>query len=231
MTIVELYNAAITYLNENTNRFDEKEKMQFMKDLQIWAEGKSETIADEVYDFLIHIGLSTAKSREKEFVSYLNKKYGDLKFGKILDVGAGRMCRLSQMLARFGNEMYAIDPKIRLLQHEARKMGIAIKKDKFVCDEYAKHQKGTLVDHYNHIVGLEPCDATEHIIRQGLKYDKPFDVMLCAAPHVGLNGKNFNSYEEWYVYLARISSEVNISKIGSSYYASNEKSVELENGR
>lgn len=229
MTVSELCTMAMHYLKKNENRFNEQEKKQFMKDLLDWVETRSDTIVDEVYDFLVNLGITPAKTREEEFVSYLNKKYKNLKFGRVLDVGAGRMCKLSQALVKYGNEMYAIDPNIRLLQLEARKMGIAIKKDKFACDEYAKRRMGTLVDRYDHIIGLEPCDATEHIIRQSLKYDKPFDILLCATPHDSLNGKKFNSYEEWYVHLVKISSEVNINKIGSSYYASNEKPVEFGN--
>ena len=127
MTKSELYSVAIKYLDVNEDRFNEQEKVQFMKDLLEWVENRSDTIADEVYDFLINVGISPEKTREQEFLSYLNKKYKNLKFGKVLDVGAGRMCRLSQMLTKYGNEMYAIDSKIRLLPSEAKKMGIAIK--------------------------------------------------------------------------------------------------------
>lgn len=228
MNINDLYMLAFTYLSKNPYRFNEKEKKKFMQDLREWVDGKSDSIADEVYDFLIDVGILKSQGRESEFVSYLNKKYGHLKFGKILDVGAGRMCKLSQALAKYGNEMYAIDPQIRLTQAETRKMGIAAKKDKFCCDEYAKHGKGIILDRYDHVVGLEPCDATEHIIRQCLKYDKPFDILLCASPHDAINGKKFDSYVDWYLYLSMISSEVNISKIGNSYFASNEKDPVIE---
>lgn len=221
MDATKLYMLAFEYLKKNPYRFNEKEKLKFMQDLRIWVDGNSDVIADEVYDFLIDAGLVEQQRREDEFVSYLNKKYGMIHFGKILDVGAGRLCKLSQALTRYGNKMYAIDPNIRLNRDEARGMQIFVKTEKFLCDDYAKRKKGTLVDIYDHIVGLEPCDATEHIIRQGLKYDKPFDILLCATPHKALSGEEFSSYEDWYKHLESISSEVNIKKVGGSYYASN----------
>ena len=228
MTEEQLIFVALDYLKQNPCRFNSQEKAKFMQSLREWLDGKMVEIDDELYDFLIDVGVLKAQRREEEFISYLNKKYGKLKFGKILDVGAGRMCKLSEALTRYGNIMYAIDPNIRLEREETFFKNLAIKKDKFYCDEYAKHGKGTLIDRYDHIVGLEPCDATEHIIRQGLKYDKPFDIMLCAAPHKALNGRKFESYVDWYLYLSSISSEIDISKVGESYYASNVKYHDIE---
>ena len=215
---------ALEYSNRNPDRFNAREKVKFIEDLKCWIEGTSAEIDDEVYDFLIDIGLYKKPKREDAFVSYLNQKYGIIRFSKILDVGAGRMCKLSQALAKYGNSMYAIDPKIRLTQNEAKGLGIkSIKLQNFECDEFAKSGRGTPVSYIDYIFGLEPCDATEHIIRQGLKYDKPFDVLLCAAPHKSLDGKEFKNYEDWYEYLSSISAEVEIKKVGTSYYASNEK--------
>lgn len=228
MTVDELYVIAINYLEKNPYRFDAQEKSMFMQGLKEWIGGKSETIDDVVYDFLIDVGLYKKPSREEVFVSYLNQKYGNIKFSKILDVGAGRMCKLSQALAKYGNSLYAIDPNIRLTKEEAKKIGIkSINKQRFVCDEFAKKGKGTPIDFYDYIFGLEPCDATEHIIRQSLKYDKPFDIFLCGTSHKALNGKSFNSYKEWYDYLASISSEVDITKFGSIYVASNSKKSDV----
>ncbi len=232
MTGAELNLLAAYYLQKNPYRFNKQEKEKFLKGLQEWLDGKSETIDDEVYDFLLDMGLYKKERREDEFISFINQKYGIIRFSKILDVGAGRMCKLSQALAKYGNTLYAIDPNIRLLPDEARKMGIkTIKKEFFICDEFAKSGRGTNIQNVDYIFGVEPCDATEHIIRQGLKYDKPFDILLCGAPHKGLNGKTFDSYEDWYEYLESISTEVQIRKFKTSYYASNEKQPEIELGK
>ncbi len=224
MTIDELYESAFAYLELNPERFTDQEKMKFMQGLQEWISGKSETIDDEVYDFLIAAKISDEKSREEQFASYLNGKYGHLAFRRVMDVGAGRMCRLSTLLAKNGARMYAIDPNIRLSEEEAYERGIAqISTGHFVCDwALERGRKGTNVRPMDILVGLEPCDATEHIIRQGLKYDKPFDVVLCAAPHDSIDGRTFRTYEEWYEYLLSISAEVDIKKVGSSYIASND---------
>ena len=204
MELTELYLIAMKYLEQNPYRFNQQEKVKFMRDLQDWVDGKSNEIADEVYDFLVETGLYNKKTREEQFVSYLKKKYSDIRFGKVLDVGAGRMCKMSAILSKYGNQMYALDPNIRLQTDEARSKGFVIRKEKFCCDDFAKYHKGTLIDRYNHIIGLEPCDATEHIIRQCLKYDKSFDILLCASPHVGLNRKKFSDYLDWYMYLKSI---------------------------
>ena len=222
MTKEQLFLVALGYLKKNPYRFNEKEKAKFMQGLRDWSEGKMLEIDDEIYDFLIDIGLYNGKRREEEFISYLNQKFGVIKFRKILDVGAGRMCKLSESLVKMGNILYAMDPKIRLSETESKKLGLrSIKKQNFECDQFAKSGKGTNIQGYDYIFALEPCDATEHIIRQGLKYDKPFEILLCGAPHDALSGKTFSNYHDWYDYLDSISQDVEIQKCGKNYYASN----------
>lgn len=223
MTLNELYECAVIYLNINAERFNDKEKYVFMENLNDWIMKKTDVISDDIYDFLIAAKLSEEKTREEQFASYLNEKYKNLRFTRIMDIGAGRMCKLSTLLAKNGARMYAIDPNIRLRVEESYKAGISkISNQKFVCDwSVGKNGLGTNVKPVDMLVGLEPCDATEHIIRQALKYEKPFDIALCATPHDSINGKKFRSYEEWYEYLLSISSEVDISKIGGFYIASN----------
>jgi hypothetical protein len=132
------------------------------------------------------------------------------------------MCKLSAVLSRYGYKMYAIDPNIRLTPKEGGKLKLgSMSKNKFVCDEFSSAQKGTNIQNYDLIVGLEPCDATEHIIRQALKYDKPFEILLCAAEHDALDGTKFKSYLEWYEHLKNISPDVKITKKDNSYFASN----------
>ena len=111
-----------------------------------------------------------------------------------------------------------MDPKIRLKDNEIkpRKIKQIIKKP-FYCDDFSN--KGTDISKFDLIVGLEPCDATEHIIRQGLKYEKPFEVSLCYQAHNGLNGQKFNTPEDWYKHLQQISNEVDILKMEDDYIA------------
>lgn len=220
MNKAEIYKIALEYVKYNPDRFNDKEKARFMQGLKDCIDGKSNVIDDEVYDFLAFIGL-TKQTREDQFLNYVNTKYGIIRFKSILDVGAGRMCKLSKALAEYGNTLYAMDPEIRLSKEEARESGIRIRKQNFICDKFAIAGQGTDIRKYDYIFGIEPCGATEHIIRQGLKYDKPFDVSLCAAPHMALNGRTFRNYEEWYEYLLSISDDVDIKKYDNSYYATN----------
>ncbi len=232
MTHDELFVVAFHYLEKNPERFNSQEKMKFINGLKEWLTGKCEAMDDEVYDFLFEIGLIKGKSREANFKSYLNDKYGFLTFRRVLDVGAGRMCKLSEMLAKKCPNVTAMDPKIRLTDAEAAARNIKIKRDVFECDKFASDgRRGTSVSKYDLLVGLEPCDATEHIIRQGLKYDKQFDILLCAAPHIALDGRTFRSYEEWYKHLESISSEVHIQEYGTSFIATNDPQMSNELGR
>ncbi len=215
------------WLKENPLLLNNQEKQKFLTGLQNYLENKTSAIDDEVYDFLIQTKLINCESREEVFMKYLIKKYGSLKGANVLDVGAGRVCSFSKLIAEHGGKVMAMDIKIRLKNEILRKSKIAAVKKLFKCDEYAKNLFGTNIANYDLIVGLEPCDATEHIIRQSLKYDKPFDVYLCAAPHKGLNGEIFNTYKEWYTHLKNISKEVSIVEYDGGFIATNNKDLEL----
>lgn len=222
LTDIFLLSRAEQYLKINPDRFTTAEKNKFRAGLAEWIAGTSETIDDEVYDFLLSLKIDNRKPREEIFASHITQKYKNIQFRKILDVGAGRMCKLSNVLTKYGYKMYAIDPNIRLSPQEASKQKISsISKKLFLCDEFAPSGKGTNVQNYDLIVGLEPCDATEHIIRQAIKYNKPFEVLLCAAEHPALDGTTFKSYLEWYEHLKSISPEVKITQKNKSFIASN----------
>ena len=180
-----------------------------------------------MFDFLQQCGIIKSKSRENIFLTYLINKYDSLKDCNVLDVGAGRICALSKAISKNGAHVTAMDTNIRISNESLLNENITAKKTLFKCDDYAKNGQGTNINDYNLIVGLEPCDATEHIIRQSLKYEKPFDVYLCAAPHRALNGKTFRTYMEWYEYLEKISNEVSIIKKDSGYIATNNQSLEM----
>ncbi|MBP3581154.1 MAG: hypothetical protein J6J33_00190 [Clostridia bacterium] len=222
LTDIFLLSRAEQYLKINPDRFTTAEKNKFRAGLAEWIAGTSETIDDEVYDFLLSLKIDNRKPREEIFASHITQKYKNIQFRKILDVGAGRMCKLSNVLTKYGYKMYAIDPNIRLSPQEASKQKISsISKKLFLCDDFAPGGKGTNVQNYDLIVGLEPCDATEHIIRQAIKYNKPFEVLLCAAEHPALDGTTFKSYLEWYEHLKSISTEVKITQKNKSFIASN----------
>ena len=214
---------AIEYLEKNAERFTKQEKAKFLKDFNDYLSNNNNFITDEIYDFLTTIN-PLMRTRESEFVTYLNGKYKNLRFGKVCDVGAGRLCKMSIILSNKGNQMYAIDPNIRISQSEATKLGIRkISKDRFVCDKFSNNGKGTNISQYDMILGLEPCDATEHIIHQSLRYEKPFNILLCYEAHRSLTGKTFQSPEEWFEYLSKISNEVKVEMVKNNYFVTNEK--------
>lgn len=220
-------NQANIWLKENPLLLNSQEKQKFLIGLQDYLENKNSVIDDEVFDFLVQKKLINNETREDSFIKYLIKKYGSLKNFNILDVGAGRICALSKVISEKGGKVTAMDLNIRLNNESLRKLKITPVKKLFRCDEYSKNGVGTNIDNFDLIIGLEPCDATEHIIRQSLKYDKPFDVNLCVAPHKSLNGKTFRSYKEWYNYLTNISKEVHIIENNCGFIATNSKSIEL----
>jgi len=218
-TSFALIELAYQYLKENPQRYNEKEKKQFMDELLKNIKGNQNYMFDGVYDFLVYYDLINGVSRHKSFARYITDRYCPASHKTILDVGAGRLCELSCHLARKGFDMFAMDPNIRLLPHEANKFNIHISKDLFFCDEFATNKTGTNIKNFDLLIGLEPCIGTEHIIRQGLKYEKPFEVSLCYQAHDALNGQKFKTPEDWYEYLQQISSEVDIIKTSDDYIA------------
>lgn len=210
------------YISENPERLTQSEIKKFYSDLDNFINDKEETIADEVYDFLVAKNLIKKQSRHNQFAKYIISKYNPLSTQNTLDIGAGRLCHLSKRLARSQFTMTAMDPNIRITEDESKKANIQIVKKEFYCDDFSpKGLLGTDIKDYDLLIGLEPCDATEHIIRQSLKYDKPFEILLCAAPHKKLTGEMPKNYELWYKYLKSISSEINIDKYDSGFIATN----------
>lgn len=209
-----IYRKAEKYLRNNPERLTDKEKNGFYDKLNNWLHGYEKFIYDEIYDFLVAEGFYNGESRVGAFGNYIVQKYPLDNYKNILDVGAGRVCKLSQFLAEKGYKVDAIDTDIRLSNSEANDMGIVrISKYKFLCDEYSNKGKGTNITNKDLVVGLEPCGATEHIIRQCLKYDKPFEVSLCYQNHKALNGQTFETPEDWYRYLKSISDDVKIQVV------------------
>lgn len=214
-------NQADIWLKQNPLLLNSEEKKKFLIGLQDYLENENTILDDEVFDFLVQKKFIDNEPRETSFINYLTHKYENLKNYRVLDVGAGRICSLSKSIAQIGSNLTAIDTNIRLNNETLRKAKITPIKKLFKCDEFSKNGIGTNIQSYDLIVGLEPCDATEHIIRQSLKYNKPFDVNLCAAPHKGLNGETFKTYKEWYKHLSNISQEVSIIENECGFIATN----------
>lgn len=125
------------------------------------------------------------------FYSYLVKNYSKYHKKEILEVGCGRTARLSRMLKSYYN-MTAMDPKVEYNNHY------------FVRCIKQEFTENTPIDKYDFIFGLEPCDATEHIIRACVKAKKDFIVVLCGVPHKRIDGIMPEDADSWYNYLVSI---------------------------
>ena len=218
-TFLTLIEKAREYLTKNPERLNEKEKKEFMSHLLANLKGDAKFYYDDVFDFLLKYGFISGISRHESFAKYITQRFKPTNYTKVLDVGAGRLCHLSQILSNHGFNMFAMDPNIRLLQHEAKSMNIHILKNLFICDDFKKGKSPTDITSFDLIVGREPCLATEHIIRQSLKYDKPFEVVLCYEAHDALNGKHFRTVDEWFEHLLKISREIEIIKYNGDFIA------------
>lgn len=207
------------YLQDNPERFTKEEKIKFLSYLDSYLNKNKITINDEIFDFLQYEALIKKPNRINNFTRYITSKYSsNASIHNIADIGAGRMCRSNQRLVRSGYTVTAIDPNIRLTDEEINDMQrLHLIRDYFYCDEFAPNNNGTDVSKYDLLVGLEPCNATEHIIRQGLKYNKPFEVSLCYEAHDPLTAKKVNTPKDWYSYLKSISSEVKIKELNNGY--------------
>lgn len=219
----EIIKHAINYVRDNNEKFTMEEKFDFLAKLEEFLKANSLVVDDDIYDFALYLGTLKNRPREEKFLNYIREKYGRIKFRKIMDVGSGRLCKLSQSLSKFyGDKMIAIDPNIRLTKFQAKNMGgFEIRKENFCCDEYSKTGNGTDIKEMDYLFGVHPSEATEHIIRQSLKYDKPFEIMLDDIPQKSLTGKEFVDCGYWYEYLMSISKEVKIKPHGDSFFATN----------
>lgn len=209
MNQIELFAKFDNWLKANPERFTVQEKQKVIDNFRNFLFNNDKTITDETYDFLVTIGIYPA--RHEEFGKFIFSKYPPTKYKRVLDVGAGRVCKLSEYLVSKGYEVTAIDPNIRLLPNEAKKKKIKVAKGLFTCDSEKK--KGTDITKYDLVVGLEPCDATEHILRQCIRYNKPSSVLLCATAHDAIDGTKFENMQAWYDYLNKLSPTTNISTL------------------
>ena len=180
---IELYKQ----LNPN-----ELSAQQFLKLMDEIKKPKSKTISDEYFDF--KLWYKGYQSRQESFANFLAKKIPS--GAKILEVGCGRTARLSRFLSQKGFYMTCIDPKLEVVSGEH----VEFIKETF---DYKKFD----LSPYDYIIGQEPCDATEHIVRACINQNKPFMITLCGVPHKLNSGKTPKDVYEWYNYLVYINSK------------------------
>jgi len=174
-----------TYTAINPNELSQ-EQIQNLK--HEFKNPKPDTTSDEFLDF--KLWCIKHPSRQETFAEYLAKKLPINT--KILEVGCGRTARLSRFLSEKGFNMTAIDPQLNSIQE-----GIISIKDTF--------SQNSDIRMYDYVIGQEPCEATEHIVRACTAQKIPFLISLCGTPHKLISGQMPKNYEDWYNHLINIS--------------------------
>lgn len=197
-------------------KFNMEEILGFMRSLMMFTSDVGYPFIDELYNFMVYSKIIDTPTTEVEFLNFLKEKF-NFNNKKILDVGAGRTCKLAQESVKLGATATAIDPRIRFSNKEASDKKISIIKKYFACDEFSYLNSGTKIKKYDKILALHPCDATEHIIRQCLKYDKAFYIALCGESHPTLYGEEMRNADQWYKYFKGLSSSIKIKDVETPY--------------
>ncbi|MDO5410581.1 MAG: hypothetical protein Q4F21_09040 [Lachnospiraceae bacterium] len=183
----------VQYRNENPNELT-GEKLQLLEE-EIRLP-KEKTISDDYFDF--KLWCRGYPSRQEAFAEYIDQVLPIEKSQSVLEVGGGRIGRVSRMLAGRGYQMTCMDPKLEVSDGERNRERCAGRfravKESF---DYCK----TSLAGYDWVVAQEPCDATEHVIRACLEQNVPFFMTLCGVPHRLLSGEMPESVWDWYRYL------------------------------
>lgn len=187
------------YIKENPNDLD-KEEIERLK--KFWKYARDGVIIDEAVDYLLW--LQCDSSRAEQFANYVMKKI-NVNNVKILEVGAGKTAKVSQILSKKGAIVTCIDPK---LQPKKIKGNIKCIKKKFDYKEFD-------ISPFDYVIAQEPCEGAEHVIRACKKANKLLIMTLCATPHKTISGKQFATYKGWHAYLKNINPENLILKYES----------------
>lgn len=178
------------FCKENPLEFIEEQLEKIEDDITKPSNG---VVSDEYVDFILWTrGL---KSRQEYFVEYIEKLFPPEKYPKLLEVGCGRTARLSKLLDEKGYQMCAMDPQI--VPESVEVHNISCMQDYFAFEK-------TDITAFDGIVAQEPCDATEHIIRECVAQKKDFVVSLCGVEHRLISGEMPENVLEWYRYLEKI---------------------------
>lgn len=180
------------FCQENPLGFEKEQLQKIEEDILHPRDG---VVCDEYVEFVLWgKGL---KSRQEYFAECIEELFPVPEYKNLLEVGAGRKARLSKLLAQKGYVMTAMDPKIA---EDRNPEGVNLKKETFLFGK-------TDVLKYDAVIAQEPCEATEHIIRECVEKKKEFFISLCGTAHALMNGEMPKDVYEWYQYLDEIAGE------------------------
>lgn len=194
-TTAELLEKFAEYRRINPLSFTEEQLNRISNDL---SHPRQNLVCDEYVEFILWTkGLL---SRQEYFADYVEKLFPSASCPQLLEVGCGRIPRLSRLLAQQGYQMTAMDPELEDSQFLADPGTVLCIKDCF-------HWKTADLSNYDAVIAQEPCDATEHIIRACTAAQKNYLISLCGTPHKCLNGEFPETVYDWYQYLEEIAGE------------------------
>lgn len=183
-----------TFCEENPLEFQEEQLKKIEDDI---IKPRNGVVSDEYVDFILWTkGL---KTRQEYFAEYVEKLFPQETYHKLLEVGCGRTARLSKLLATKGYQMWAMDPKVdpQVVSESAEVHNVSCRKARFTFEK-------TDITEFDGIVAQEPCEATEHIIRECVAKKKDFVISLCGVEHRLMNGEMPEDVFAWYHYLEEI---------------------------
>ena len=201
-------------------------KDTLLSDMNKYIEtGEFQDSSKEFNDFIFEY--SSDLDDDRKFAMGLMSDFPRSKYKNVLEVASGNNPKVSNFLAINGYSVSAIDPLIR--ENSFKNLeNLNLIKSNFFCDDIIGKGKGTDIKDYDCLVGIRSCKATEHIIRQSLNYDKPFNIMLCNCANDSIFGQNFINRDDWYSYLISISQEVKIVPENGYHYITNLDKVHSE---
>lgn len=175
-------NDVINFLKDNKNFYNE----YFINDRLKKCKYGYTCDINQIYCYLNKINIS-----KTEYFKFFNLSldYFDFNNKKILEVCCGKIPILSSIYKDYGYNITAIDNQLILNNYKDIKL---YKAD--ISNE-------NLFKSSDIIVAIRPCDPIDTIIELCFKFKKSFMIYLCPCIHNSHNGKKFQSYNEWILYL------------------------------
>lgn len=140
-------------------------------------------------------------SDHDHFARFISSKFPECK--KVLDVGTG-FGELSILLKKYGYDVTAMDifspMTVKILE------AFNIKTIKNYLD------LKTNISEFDLIVGFHCCDASELIIRNALKSNKKFAVVLCEI-NQGLENKDIKTRRQYIDYLKGLDKRIRMTRL------------------
>lgn len=126
------------------------------------------------------------------FQKFLDKTFNIKHTKSILEVGSGSIPILSHLIENKYKTKVDIQDPITLFAN--------YNKGNIFKEEF---DENTDISNYDLIIGYNPCEASEAIIRNAIKSKKNFSIALCSCCHLPHNYKEKSS-EIWHNYLLDI---------------------------